>query len=76
MIPDIVIPENRQMDFIIASLIRQEAMLMNVSECVNSILALAEKKTLQAVQDGSDAEFLMKLKELARKLNELYSSGS
>lgn len=73
MIPDISIPEERQFDFIIASLIRQEAMIMNISEGINSLLALVEKKDLQSVADASDAEYLMKLKELARKLNTLYS---
>ena len=73
MIPDIVIPEGKQMDFIIASLIRQEGMLMNISENVNAILASAKSQDLQQRLDESDAEYLLKLKELARKLNELYS---
>lgn len=74
MIPDIVIPEEKHMDFIIASLIRQEGMLMNISESVNAIRALVEKKDFRQRLDESDAEYLMKLKELSRKLNELYGA--
>lgn len=73
MIPDIVIPADRQFDFIIASLIRQEAMLMNISEGINVLVAQAESRNLVSQQDASDAEYVKKLKELARKLNELYS---
>jgi len=73
MIPDIVIPEGKQMDFIIASLIRQEGMLMVISENVNAILASTRNQDLRERLDESDAELLLKLKELARKLNELYS---
>jgi len=73
MIPDIIIPSDKQYDFIIASLIRQEAMLMNISEGLNVLVAQAEKRDLISQQDVSDAEYVVKLKELARKLNELYS---
>lgn len=73
MIPDIVIPVDQQGDFIIASLIRQEAMLMNISEGLNVLVAQAESRNLVSQQDASDAEYVKKLKELARKLNDLYS---
>lgn len=73
MIPDIVIPADQQADFIIASLIRQEAMLMNISEGVNVLVAQVESRSLVNQQDASDAEYVKKLKELARKLNDLYS---
>ncbi len=60
MIPDIAIPEDKQFEFIIASLIRQEAMMMNISENVNTILALAQKQDLQKRLDESDGEYLVK----------------
>jgi hypothetical protein len=73
MIPDIHIPVEKQPDVVLAALIRQEALLMVVAERVNSLAAIAEKRNLQDVQDDFDAEYLKKLKDLARKLNEIYS---
>lgn len=74
MIPDILIPKEKQPEAVMASLIRQEALLLTMSDQINTIQAAVEKRSLDSVEDDFDGEYIKKLKELARKLNTLYSS--
>lgn len=73
MIPDIRIPTDKQPEIVLASLIRLEATLLTMSDQINAIQAAVEKRSVESVEDDFDGEYVKKLKDLARKLNELYS---